>query len=219
MEHESMIGVVSLPGSQRVALRRRAGIQPTVDSTPAVGRDTDDVDRLLIASARGDRDAFAAFYDATAPLVYGIALRVVRDPSRAEEIAQEVYLEVWRNAGRYLSAKGSAKGWIVTIAHRRAVDVVRSEEASRRRLEMIGRRVEPDHDIVAESAETADERLRLLRALGGLPEEQRTAVELAYFDGLTYREVADRVGAPVGTVKSRMHTALQRLGYILGAIL
>ena len=210
-----MIRAMLLAGSPQVAWRSFAVIQAPVNPTPAGARKSDEVDRLLLSSARGDRDAFAAFYDATAALVYGVALRVVRDPARAEEISQDVYLDVWRNAGRYLPGRGSAKAWIVTIAHRRAVDVVRREEASRRRSEQAGRRVETAHDMVAESAEGTDEKHRLIRALEGLPEEQRTAIELAYFDGLTYQEVADRIGAPVGTVKSRMHTALNRLGYIL----
>jgi RNA polymerase sigma-70 factor (ECF subfamily) len=198
--------------------RRFAGIHGIVNPVVAGAREADEVDRLLLQAARGDRDAFAALYDATAPLVYGVALRVVRDPARAEEITQEAYLDVWRHAAKYIAASGSARSWIVTIAHRRAVDVVRSEEASRRRMEEIGHRVDIPHDMVAERAEIADESSRLHHALDALSAEQRRAVELAYFDGLTYREVADRVGAPVGTIKSRMHSALKQLADILGEV-
>ena len=172
-------------------------------------------DLLLEQSARGDRDAFAALYDETSALVYGIALRVVRDPARAEEITQEVFLEVWRRAARYRADRGSAKAWIGTIAHRRAVDVVRSEQASRQRMELVGRRYDTAYDEVAETVEAEDERRRVAGALDRLSKEQRQAVDLAYFEGLTYRQVSEHTGIPLGTVKTRMRAALRTLGHWL----
>ena len=172
---------------------------------------------LMRRVGRSDREAFSALYDRVAPIVYGIALRVVRDPSRAEEISQDAFLDVWNIAGRFDETRGSAKAWIATIAHRRAVDVVRSEESSRRRLEQVGTRsTEPAFDVVADTVERADERARVRAALDGLPPMQRQAIELAYFDGKTYREVAEQVGSPLGTIKTRMRAALMTLGDMLG---
>ena len=191
----------------RSGLRKRVGM-PTAHPT------TDDLMRRV---ARSDREAFSALYDRVAPIVFGIALRVVRDPSRAEEISQEAFLEVWDIADRFDATRGSARAWIATIAHRRAVDVVRTEEASRRRLEQVGARsTEPAFDVVADSVERGDERARVRAALSVLPPMQRQAIELAYFAGKTYREVAEQVGSPLGTIKTRMRAALFTLGDILG---
>lgn len=189
--------------------RRGSAIPADVEPTPRAATETD---RLLEDVGRGNRDAFAQVYDQTSPLVYGIALRVARDPARAEEITQDVFLDVWRTAARYVAVRGSARGWIATIAHRRAVDVVRSEQASRERMERIGSRVDAAYDEVVEAVVERDDRRRVAGALDSLSKEQRQAIEMAYFGGLTYREVAARTGIPLGTVKTRMRAALRRLG-------
>ena len=195
-----------------IVRRASSGIPAPVQPSARVPSETD---LLLEQTARGDRDAFASLYDDTSSLVYGIALRVVRDPARAEEITQEVFLEVWGRAARYWSERGSARAWIGTIAHRRAVDVVRSEEASRQRMERIGRLVDTEYDEVVEAVEAADDRRMVSGALGRLSVAQRQAVELAYFEGLTYREVSEQTGVPLGTIKTRMRAALLRLGELL----
>jgi len=170
------------------------------------------LDDLLAAVARGDQAAFARLYDACAGHVYGLVRRVLRDPAQSEEVAQEVLVEVWRTAPRYDPCRGTALGWILTIAHRRAVDRVRSEQASRRREDADGRARPADaHDAVAEEVELRLEHQQVRRALASLTALQREAVELAYYGGYTHREVADLLGAPLGTVKTRLRDGLLRL--------
>ncbi len=171
----------------------------------------------LLRVGHADREAFSRLYDEVAPMVYGIAVRVVRDPARAEEVSQKAFLQVWDTADRFDPGRGSAKAWIATIAHRRAVDVVRSEQASRRRAMEVGTRsIDPPFDVVAEAVENAEETERLRAALQGLTPLQRQAIDLAYFGGKTYREVAEELDKPLGTVKTRMRSALTALGDILG---
>jgi RNA polymerase sigma-70 factor, ECF subfamily len=171
-----------------------------------------DLDALLRRIARGDRDAFAAFYDHTKTRVYGLVTRVLRDSGYSEETTQEVYLEVWRTAAEYDSAKGSALAWLLTMAHRRAVDRVRSEEAGSRRESRYGAAtVEPASDVVADSAIAGDERRRVIECLAALTDAQRQCIELAYYDGLTYAEVSQRLAANLSTIKSRMRDALRGL--------
>ncbi len=182
-----------------------AATSPTPSSDPLAA--------LLHAVAAGNQDAFARLYDAVSPLVYGIVLRVVRDPSQSEEVAQEVLVEVWRTASRFDPDRGSVRGWIATIAHRRAVDLVRSAQASRDRTERYGRTaaaVTP-FDSVADEVEIASEQEAVVTALDTLTATQRQSIELAYYEGLTYREVAERLDAPLGTVKTRMRDGLLRL--------
>ncbi len=171
---------------------------------------------ILTRAGQGDQAAFGDLYDATAALVHGIVLRVVRDPSQAEEITQEVFVEIWRLAPRYETDRGSVKAWIATIAHRRAVDRVRSEQSHRNRTEVVGRRVERDHDSVAEVVLDRLDQTRVIAAMGLLTDDQRAAVELAYFGGYTYREVAVLLGAAEGTVKGRIRDGLIRLRDHLG---
>lgn len=174
-------------------------------------------DDLLVAVARGDQAAFAALYDRTAPLVHGVVRRVVRDPSQSEEVTQEVFVEVWRTATRFDPDRGSARPWITTMAHRRAVDRVRSEQASRDRTERIGHRDRSrDFDEVAESVELRAEHAQVRAALDQLTDLQRQAVELAYFQGYTYRQVAELLDTPLGTIKTRMRDGLIRLRDALG---
>jgi RNA polymerase sigma-70 factor (ECF subfamily) len=176
-----------------------------------------DLDALLHRVARRDADAFARFYDHTRARVYGLVARVLRDSGYSEEITQEVYLEVWRTADAYDSAKGSALSWLMTIAHRRAVDRVRSEQAATQRESRYGAAtVDPAHDVVAESALAADERRRVTECLDGLTDIQRQCIEMAYYGGLTYTEVSQRLSANLSTIKSRMRDALRGLRNCLG---
>ncbi|OBF92922.1 RNA polymerase subunit sigma [Mycobacterium sp. 852002-51163_SCH5372311] len=171
-----------------------------------------DLDALLRKVAGGDRDAFATVYDLTKSRVYGLVIRVLRDAGYSEETTQEIYLEVWRTASEYDSAKGSALAWLLTMAHRRAVDRVRAEQAGTKREGRYGAAtVETAGDVVADSAIASDERRRVTRCLEGLTEAQRECIELAYYGGLTYAEVSQRLAANLSTIKSRMRDALRGL--------
>lgn len=178
---------------------------------------TPDVDALMQRAARGDERAFADLYDQLAPLVYGIARRVVRNPAIAEEIAQEAFVDMWRLATRFDPNRGSVRAWASTITHRKAVDRVRSEQARTDREDR-------DHlharatavDSVVETIERAEDRSAVRAALDALTDTQREAVSLAYFGGNTYREVATLLDAPEGTVKTRIRDGLIRLRDELG---
>jgi len=173
---------------------------------------------LLRAVARGDEKAFARLYDLVAPRVYGLIRRVLRDPAQSEEVAQEVLVEVWRTAARFDPARGSATSWICTIAHRRAVDRVRSEQSAAERLAFVGRaQVDVPYDSVADEVSGRLERQQVRRCLSDLTELQRQAVTLAYYQGHTYPQVAELLGAPLPTVKTRMRDGLIRLRDCLGA--
>ncbi|NNE94557.1 MAG: ECF RNA polymerase sigma factor SigK [Acidimicrobiales bacterium] len=171
---------------------------------------------LLQRAGRGDQAAFGELYDGVSALVYGIVLKVVRDPSQAEEIAQEVFVEIWRLAPRYDANRGSVKSWIATVAHRRAVDRVRAEQSHRDRNDVVGRQLERDHDSVSELVLDRLDRTRVLNALDILTQDQRAAVELAYFGGHTYREVAALLDTAEGTVKGRIRDGLIKLRDHLG---
>src|SRR5579875_1304238 len=173
---------------------------------------SNDLDALLRRVARRDSEAFAAFYDRTSSRVYGLVTRVLRDAGYSEETTQEVYLEVWRAAQGYDSTKGSALSWVLTIAHRRAVDRVRAEQAGSQRESRYGAAaVDPAFDVVADSAIAGDERRRVTECLDGLTDIQRQCIELAYYGGLTYPEVSQRLSTNLSTVKSRMRDALRGL--------
>jgi len=174
-------------------------------------------EQLLGAVARGDEGAFSALYDLVAARVLGLVRRVLRDPSQSEEVAQEVLVEVWRTAARFDPARGSATSWIFTIAHRRAVDRVRSEQASSDRVMRVGAAtVEREYDVVADTAATHFEQERVRTCLDQLTSLQRQAITLAYYQGHTYREVADLLDAGLPTVKTRMRDGLIRLRDCLG---
>ena len=171
---------------------------------------------LLIAVATGDSRAFAALYDALAPAVYGLARRVVVDPSLAEEVAQETFAAVWSTADAFDASRGSARSWVLTIAHRRAVDVVRHEQAARNRIDRVGAasRERPGADIadeVVDLVSRTEDAQAVHRALNALTGLQRGAVELAYFKGCTYQQVADILEVPLGTAKTRIRDGLHRL--------
>lgn len=174
-------------------------------------------EQLLLRVAQGDEQAFGELYDRVSGQVYGVIRRVLRDPARSEEVAQEVLVEIWRTASRFDPDKGSASTWMLTMAHRRAIDRVRSVQASRDRDERIGHRdgVRP-FDAVSEEVETREEYAQVRAALEALTDLQREAVELAYYGGHTYREVSELLDAPLGTIKTRMRDGLIRLRDALG---
>ncbi|NOR01211.1 ECF RNA polymerase sigma factor SigK [Mycolicibacterium fortuitum] len=175
------------------------------------------LDAQLRRVARGDAEAFAGLYDATSARVYGLVIRILRDPGYSEETTQDVYTQVWRSAADYDPEQGSALAWLMTLAHRRAVDRVRAEVASsRREARYVAARAEPDIDVVADSAIRSDERRQVADCLGSLTDLQRQAIELAYYDGLTYPQVSERLSVSLGTVKTRMRDGLRRLRDCLG---
>ncbi len=176
-----------------------------------------DLAGLLKACGKGDQAAFAALYDATSSRVVGLAVRVVRNPAQAEEVAQEAFLEIWRSSGRFDPAKGSPLGWLLTIVHRKAVDRVRSAEASTRRDLSYHHQNQPiDHDTTTEAAHASLEARRVRAALKSLTHVQREALELAYFGGYTHTEVATMLELPVGTAKTRIRDGLIRLRDTMG---
>jgi RNA polymerase sigma-70 factor, ECF subfamily len=183
----------------------------------AVAAAVDPLTALLLRAGRGDEAAFGALYDELAGLINGAVRKVVRDPSQSDEVTQEVFIELWRLAPRFDESRGSVKAWAVTIAHRRAIDRVRSEQSSRDRLERESHKRVVEHDSVADEVETTFEQARVRRALGRLTDTQREAVELAYFGGHTYREVAVLLDVAEGTVKSRIRDGMIRLRDELGA--
>jgi RNA polymerase sigma-70 factor, ECF subfamily len=173
---------------------------------------TTDLDELLRRVARQDVEAFAAFYDSTRARVYGLVTRVLRDPGYSEETTQDIYLQVWRNATSYDPSAGSPLAWLMTLAHRRAVDRVRSEQAAGQRESRYGAaNVDRPSDQVAESVILGDERRQVADCLGSLTETQREAIQLAYYDGLTYVQVSERLSANLATIKSRMRDAIRGL--------
>ena len=175
------------------------------------------IDELLALVGRGDRVAFGALYDETAPRLFGLIRRLVVDPAQAEEVTQDVYLELWQSAARFDATKGNALSWMFTLAHRRAVDRIRSAQASRDRDLRIGvRDLDVPVDTVAEAAETSVEHERVQGALGELSDLQRECVALAYYGGLTQSEIADRLDVPLGTVKTRLRDGMIRLRTALG---
>jgi RNA polymerase sigma-70 factor (ECF subfamily) len=186
---------------------------PRSGEAPAAPRpERSEIDGLLRAVARGDDAAFARLYDLIAPRVFGLARRVLRDPAQAEEMAQEVLVEVWRTAGRFDPQRGSGLSWVLTIAHRRSVDRVRSEQASSDRMQRVAAAsVQIPYDEVADHVGSRLERQQVRRCLEGLTALQREAITLAYYGGHTYREVATLLDAALPTVKTRMRDGLIRL--------
>jgi RNA polymerase sigma-70 factor (ECF subfamily) len=190
-------------------------MDPDVGDALSGMRDTPELRLARIAG--GDKRAFAELYDATASRIYGLVRRLLIDPAQSEEVTQEIYLEIWQTASRYEPARGSAMSWMLTMAHRRAVDRVRASQSSRDRDSRVGiRDFDREYDHVAEHAEITLEGERVKRALQGLTELQRQAVELAYYDGLSHSEIAAELHVPVGTVKTRIRDGMIRLRDALG---
>ena len=165
--------------------------------------------------ARGDQGAFEALYERLARPAYGLIRKVLRDPAQSEEVVQEVLLEVWRTASRFDPARGGAATWVLTIAHRRAVDRVRSEAAAAGREQRTSR-VPAAGDAVADSVEATLDAELLRRCLAGLSDVQRESITLAYYGGYTYPEVAKLLEVALGTIKSRIRDGLNRLRDCLG---
>ena len=174
-----------------------------------------DLDALLTLVARGDQGAFEALYERLARPAYGLIRKVLRDPAQSEEVVQEVLLEVWRTASRFDPAKGGAATGVLTIAHRRAVDRVRSEAAAAGREQRTSR-VPAAGDAVADSVEATLDAELLRRCLAGLSDVQRESITLAYYGGYTYPEVAKLLEVALGTIKSRIRDGLNRLRDCLG---
>ena len=207
-----MMGDMTAASSGASGPGEAAASHPT--GTGATAADLAD---LLRRSSRGDEDAFAAVYDATARRLFGLVLRIVRDHAMSEEVTQEVYLDVWRHCARFDPERGSAMSWLMTIAHRTAVDRVRASEASRRRDDAHAATSQDiGFDVTAESAQASLEAQRVRRALTTLTDAQRSAVELAFLGGYTHAEVARLLDLPLGTAKTRIRDGLIRLRDTLG---
>jgi len=184
--------------------------------SPIVRRDLAHLsDEAVVALvARSEESALAELYDRFGRVAYGLALRMLRDPALAEDAVQEGFLNVWRNASRFVPERAKASTWILTLVHRRAIDIVRRED--RRRAESLSAAPEPTSTAADESAWLRLERERVQAALKQLPDPQREAIELAYYGGFTQSELAERLGQPIGTIKSRMFTGLTHLRELLG---
>lgn len=185
---------------------------------PEEGADAvDPVGELLVRTASGDQSAFTQLYDLLSSRVFGLILRVLVDRSQSEEVLQEVFLEVWQSAGRFDPKKGRGRTWLLTIAHRRAVDRVRSAQSSTERDVRAGfRDMGVPHDEVSEQVELRIEGRRVAAAVATLPDVQREALTLAYYGGYSQSEIAALVGAPLGTIKTRMRDGLARLRAQMG---
>ena len=206
-----------------VGIRERpAGLVDRRWSVPAVpichigGRVDPDLTTLIASVANGDQAAFASLYDALSPTLFGVVRRVLRDGSQAEEVTQEVFVEIWKQATRFDATRGSVRTWAVTIAHRRAVDRVRSEQSHRDRQVAVAAAsvevsVSPEDDAVE-----AEDRQRARAAMATLPAPQREALELAFYDGLTHVQISEHLGVALGTVKTRIRDGLIRLRTSMG---
>jgi RNA polymerase sigma factor (sigma-70 family) len=169
---------------------------------------------LVLLAARSEQSALAELYDRYGRPAYGLALRVLRDEALAEDAVQEAFLAVWRTAPRFVPERGRASTWIFTLVHRRAVDLVRREVV--RRADSLEGAPEPGGGDAGEEAWLRLQRERVQDALRQLPDQQREALELAYYGGFSQSELAERLGQPLGTIKSRMFAGLARLRELLG---
>jgi RNA polymerase sigma-70 factor (ECF subfamily) len=174
--------------------------------------------QLILDIARGDRAAFGSFYDRFAPLVFSFAMRMLQQRAAAEDLLQEVFLQIWREARNYSPERGTPEAWITTITRSRAIDKLRSIRRRDKSFVPMEGPTGKEYDARVESgAPASDSKIMVNSALSELPESQRQVLELAYFDGLTQSEIAARLKEPLGTVKTRMRAALEKLRQILGA--
>lgn len=185
----------------------------------AADRPVERLEDLLVQVARGDQAAFEQVFARVNAPVFGLVRRVLRDPAQSEEVTQEVLLNVWKSASRFDEKQGSGMAWVMTMAHRRAVDRVRSEQSASDRHDRAGRQdIEPAYDEVVEAVESRLEREAVRKCMNSLTELQRESVDLAYYGGYSYREVAELLEVPLGTVKTRMRDGLIRLRDCLGVV-
>lgn len=220
----AVVGVGRFPKKQQGTriefvepMRPESADAPSEEEAPPAPGSAAELSGLLKGSGRGDHSAFSRLYDAMAGRVFGLAVRVVRDPAQAEEVAQEAFLEIWRTSGRYDPARGTPLAWMLTIVHRKAVDRVRSAEASTRRDTSYQQQNQTiEHDSTADAAQASMEGRRVRSALASLTSVQREALELAYFGGYTHTEVASMLDLPVGTAKTRIRDGLIRLRDTMG---
>lgn len=183
-----------------------------------------EIEPLIAALVDGDEDAMRTLYERTSRYVFGLLLRMLGSRSEAEEVAQEVYVQVWRSAGAFDPGRGSGLAWIGMIARSRALDRVRSRESYGQAIDRLERHpgAQPlgrEEDDPAEIAGAKERRELVSRALEALPEEQRVALERAFFRGESHREIAQRTGVPLGTVKSRIRAAIGKLETVLAPVL
>ncbi|GAA5035515.1 sigma-70 family RNA polymerase sigma factor [Terrabacter aeriphilus] len=198
----------------------RFSVVPSGDDSPEGAPRPASLEQLLHRSATGDESAFAELYDAVSARLFGLVRRVVRDPAQSEEVTQEVFLEIWRHSARFDPAKGGALSWMLTIAHRKAVDRVRSAEAARNRDVGYGTsHQDVSHDSTSEAVVERLDAERVHLALATLTQAQRQALELAYLSGYTHTEVATMLDLPLGTAKTRIRDGLIRLRDTLGVTL
>jgi RNA polymerase sigma-70 factor (ECF subfamily) len=215
MSHAQLCAPPARPAEGRAA--KRWGTLARVERGPDEADAPRSAESLLSDVARGDDSAFAVLYDTLGRGVFGTCLGVLRDPDHAAEVAQEVWVEVWRTAARFDAGRGSARTWTLTLAHRRAVDRVRAVQAQRDRDQrVLDESTEREFDVVADEVESALEQVRVRDCLGTLTPTQKQAVVLAYYGGRTYREVAAELTAPLPTVKTRIRDGLLRLRDCLG---
>lgn len=190
-------------------------LRPSDEHAEAAAQESSE--SLLQRVARGDRDAFERLFDRLSSVVYGTIRRVLRDPAQSEEVAQEVFVEIWRSAAKFDADRGGATTWVVTMAHRRAVDRVRSEQAATNRDQKVALLDQQrPYDSVSEAVEQSLDRERVVRALAALTHLQREAVTLAFYGGHTHTQVAELLDVPLGTVKTRIRDGLIRLRDALG---
>jgi RNA polymerase sigma-70 factor (ECF subfamily) len=190
---------------------------PIPGGSPERAADPETPEAMLALVARGDRAAFDRLYDRFADAVFGLVRKVLRDPAQSEEVTQEVLVDLWRTASSFDPARGSAATWVMTIAHRRAVDRVRSAHASSVRDTKVALlEHSPEFDVVAQTVETRLEREQVTRALKGLTDAQREAVTLAFYGGYTHVQISELLAVPLGTVKTRIRDGLIRMRDSLG---
>lgn len=188
-------------------------VQSSADIPPNSPAKAPNLEAVVARMAQGHQEALAELYDATSSLIYGLAVRILGEVSDAEEVTSDVYMKAWRHAGNYTRDRGSVSSWLVMMTRTLAIDRLRQRKPARRTLEELGALYEPicGDPTPEERTDENQQRLRIRQALAELPEEQRTVIVLAFFSGLTHAELAEHLGLPLGTAKTRIRLGLQRL--------